>query len=95
WLYLQQKRYNEALSILDEAIEIDKKIPKGELGKGMANCFKAKVYESLETPDKERAAKQWGYCAEFGRPETLSEYRAIVSINPALATKMDTSGIFN
>jgi tetratricopeptide (TPR) repeat protein len=95
WLYLQQKRYNEALSILDEAIEIDKKIPKGELGKGMANCFKAKVYESLETPDKERAAKQWGYCAEFGRPETLSEYRAIVTMNPALATKMDTSGIFN
>ncbi|MEI6429912.1 MAG: tetratricopeptide repeat protein [Pseudanabaena sp. ELA607] len=62
WLYLQQKRYNAALAILDEAVEIDKKISKGTLGKGMANCFKAKVYESLETPNKEKAAQQWQYC---------------------------------
>ncbi len=94
WLYIQQKRYAEALSILDEAVELDKKIPKDALGKGMANCFKAKAYESLETPDKEKAARQWKYCQEFGRPETLSEYRAIVAMNPALANTMNTSGIF-
>jgi hypothetical protein len=75
------------------AIEYDKKIPKGTFGKGVANCFLAKVYELQEKTNL--AAKQWNFCTEFGKPETFNEYKAILRINPEVGKKIDSKGIFN
>jgi len=92
WVYLEKKRYDKAEQYLNQAIEFDKQIPKGAFGKGIANCFKAKIYEVQEKPDK--AANQWKLCLEFGKPETLHEYEAVVKLNPEVGSKLDTTGIF-
>jgi tetratricopeptide (TPR) repeat protein len=92
WTYLEKKRYAQAEEFLTKAIDFDKQIAKGAFGKGMANCFKAKVYELQERPDK--AANQWNLCTEFGKPETFHEYQAILKINPEIGRKLDTTGIF-
>jgi tetratricopeptide (TPR) repeat protein len=92
WVYLERKNYDKANEYLTKAIEFDKQISKGELGKGIANCLKARVYELQD--QSEKAASQWNYCLEFGKPETLHEYEAIVKINPQIGTKLDTTGVF-
>jgi tetratricopeptide (TPR) repeat protein len=92
WVYLERKRYDKAEEYLNQAIEFDKQIPKGSFGKGIANCFKAKMYEFQEKPDK--AANQWKLCLEFGKPETLFEYQTIVKMNPDVGSKLDTTGVF-
>ncbi len=93
WVNLEKKRYDKSLEYLEQAIEFDKQIAKGNFGKGIANCFKAKIYELQEKRDK--AANQWNLCAEFGKPETFQEYETILKLNPEIGVKLDTTGIFN
>ncbi len=102
WAYLEQKRYEDAISELNQAVEFDKQIPDGNLGKGMANCFKAETYGILAKNSKpEQAAeysakseKQWSFCLQYGVPETLAEYRKVIQINPDVARELNTHGIF-
>ena len=93
WLNYEKKRYDKALEYLNQAIEFDKQIPKGNFGKGIANCFKAKIYELQEKPEK--AQNQWNLCSEFGKPETLREYEAVLKLNPEVGAKIDSTGVFN
>jgi len=93
WVNLEKKRYAMAEMNLVQAIEFDKRIPKGNLGKGMANCFKARLYEIQEKAEK--ATNQWNLCLEFGKPETLNEYQSILKLNPEVGARLDSTGIFN
>ena len=93
WVSLEKKNYTKAEEYLNKAIEFDKQIPKGNFGKGMANCFKARLYEVQEKPDK--AAGQWNHCIEFGKPETFNEFQAILKLNPEVGSKLDSKGVFN
>jgi tetratricopeptide (TPR) repeat protein len=93
WVSLEKKNYAKAEEYLNKAIEFDKQIPKGNFGKGMANCFKARLYEVQEKPDK--AANQWNNCMEFGKPETFNEFQAILKLNPEAGAKLDSKGVFN
>jgi tetratricopeptide (TPR) repeat protein len=93
WVSLEKKNYTKAEEYLNKAIEFDKQIPKGNFGKGMANCFKARLYEVQEKPDK--AAGQWNHCIEFGKPETFNEFQAILKLNPEVGAKLDSKGVFN
>ncbi len=102
WSYLKQKRYDAALNELEQAVDFDKQIPEGNLGKGMANCFKAETYAALVKDAAENQAseyqtksqKQWDLCLQYGKPETLSEYREVIQLNPKVARQLNTRGIF-
>jgi len=93
WVNLEKKNYVKAEEFLNKAIEFDKQLPKGTFGKGMANCFKARIYELQEKPDK--ATNEWNNCIELGKPETLNEYQAILKLNPEVGAKLDSTGVFN
>ena len=93
WVSLEKKNYPMAAEYLNKAIEFDKQIAKGNFGKGMANCFKARLYEIQEKPNK--AAGQWNHCVEFGKPETFNEFQAILKLNPEVGAKLDSKGVFN
>jgi tetratricopeptide (TPR) repeat protein len=93
WVSLEKKNYAKAEEFLNKAIEFDKQIPKGNFGKGIANCFKARLYEVQEKPDK--ALNQWNHCMEFGKPETFNEYQSILKLNPEVGAKLDSKGVFN
>ena len=96
WAYLEQKRYSKAESSLAKAIDLDKQIPRGNIGsnfgKGIANCLQARVYELQKKPDQ--AANQWKICVDIGVPETLHEYETILKMNPEAGTKINTQGVF-
>jgi Tfp pilus assembly protein PilF len=93
WVNLEKKRYDKSYEYLNQAVEFDKQIAKGNFGKGIANCFKARIYELQGNPEK--AANQWNLCSEFGKPETFQEYEAILKLNPEVSAKLDTTGVFN
>ncbi|MEM8641303.1 MAG: tetratricopeptide repeat protein [Cyanobacteria bacterium P01_G01_bin.54] len=95
WVYLKQDRHDAAHQILDRAIAYQKKVPKTELGYGIAYCLKAATYQTQETPQLDQAAQQWQQCQRHARPETLTEYETIVRHNPDLASKIDTFTIFD
>ncbi len=91
WVYLERKNYVRAEEYLEKALVYDKQIPAGIFGKGLANCFLAKVYEV----QGKRAYRQWSLCVEFAQPETLNEYKAIIRMNSEVGKKINTKGIFN
>jgi len=93
WTYLNQKRYAKAQEYLNKALEFDKEIPKGNSGKGIANCLLAKTHELLGKPDE--AATQWKHCADFGIPESVDVYKEILKMNPEVGAKLNTSYVFN
>ncbi len=94
WAYLEGKRYKEAEGELETARKITDKYLKDAdfLGRGMASCFLAVVYE--QTGRSQQSLPIWQRCRERGKPETISEYRAIVKFKPELGSYIDTKGIF-
>ena len=98
WTYLEQKRYPKAEEILNQAIDLEKQIPKSTLdevlsGMGIAHCFQARIYELREKPDD--APKQWELCAETALPESLSQYKAILKMNPEIGSRLSSKGILD
>ncbi|NEO83973.1 MAG: tetratricopeptide repeat protein [Spirulina sp. SIO3F2] len=91
WVYLKQERYDAALAMLDEAIAHEQELEQEHPGQGLAHCLKAVVYESLPSPDSKQAEMQWQQCQEHARPETFSEYKAIINYNPELAGHINLS----
>jgi tetratricopeptide (TPR) repeat protein len=93
WTYLERANYPKAEEYLNQAIALDKQLPNDTFGKGVANCLQARVYDLQKKPVQ--AANQWKICVDFALPETLHEYRTIVQMNPEIARKINTKGIFN
>ncbi|MFN7716284.1 MAG: tetratricopeptide repeat protein [Pseudanabaenaceae cyanobacterium] len=93
WSYLLQKRYREAEWELGHARIISRDyLPEDTLGRGMAVCLLAQVYEETERPKE--ALELWGRCRNAARPETIAEYRAIVKFKPSISEYISTKNIF-
>lgn len=90
WVYVEGKRYKEAEVELNLARKISSQYLENNsyLGKAMGSCFLGYVYE--QTDRVEEAEPLWERCRKSGKPETISEYNAIVKFKPEIAQYINT-----
>jgi tetratricopeptide (TPR) repeat protein len=82
WSLEEQKKYDTAIPILQQAIalnkEIEKRGEKGFLGSGMAECF---LGQSLtKKGETNKAQEAWKNCDLAAHPESIEEYKWLLEV---------------